>query len=202
MVKISVKTLSLALVLILTMCLGALGEAVMAGESRGAAVPPRLQKVKQGDWILYRDDDGEFSLETATKIEEVENEYMVYYTIAEFDAAGKPKEEPQEVARFLSDEKKENAEFLKSMKGGKAERRTAVIDGKKVPIIAFISKEEDDGHVIEYWYSDAISIDGRVGMKVVLDEQHDYMPQETVAFGDAKTKPNVKKYLKKSDKKE
>lgn len=199
MVKTSVKIPFLVLSLVMALCLGAFAAAAAAGESRGAGVPPRLQKVKEGDWILYRDDDGALSKETATKVEEVENEYIVYYTIEEFDPAGKAKDEPQEVARFLSDETRENAEFLASMKGGKAERRTLTIEGKKVPIVAYITKDED-GHVVEHWYSDAISIDGRVGMKVILDEQHDYSPIETVAFGAAKTKPDLRKYLVKKEK--
>lgn len=196
MVRESVRVSSRILFAALALGLAFLCGTAAAGES--VTVPQRLQKIKQGDWILYRDDDGAFSKETVTNIERVEKEYIVYYTIEAFDKVGKAVDKPQEVARFLSDEQKENAETLEAMKDAKAERKTVTIDGKKVPVVIF-SKADEDGHTVEQWYSDAISIDGRVAMRVLINDTHGYIPFETVAFGTGKTKPDIKKYLLKKE---
>lgn len=189
-----------ALVAVAALSVVMAASALEAGEARRAGIPPRIQKVKEGDWILYRNlgenDVVEYNRETATSIEKVENDLIVNYTMQEFDANGKAKGKPQEVSRFLSDEQNENAEFLKDvLKNAKAQKRKVKIEGRDLEVVVFVV-QEDEHMTIEYWYSDDIGIDGKVAMVVLMpDEQHSERPFEAVGFGNAKTKFDIKKYL-------
>ena len=189
-----------ALVAVAALSVVMAASALEAGEARRAGIPPRIQKVKEGDWILYRNlgenDVVEYNRETATSIEKVENDLIVNYTMQEFDANGKAKGKPQEVSRFLSDEQNENAEFLKDvLKNAKAQKRKVKIEGRDLEVVVFVV-QEDEHMTIEYWYSDDIGVDGKVAMVVLMpDEQHSERPFEAVGFGNAKTKFDIKKYL-------
>lgn len=183
------------------LCLFAL-TAVVAGDAfagqlrGGAGIPPRIKKIKKGDWVLYREDDG-FRKETAADNEEIEKDFLIHYTIEEFDEKGKSKGAPQEVVRFETDEQTENAEFIQSVKGAKVERRKVKIDGKNVEVVVYIVVDKEDNSTTEYWYSDDLSIDGKVAMIVTFpdNEQHKYSAFEVVGFGDARAKFDIKKYL-------
>ena len=179
----------------LTLCFGMAANIAAAGQARTVVIPPRLPNVKEGDWILYKNDK-DYSKETVTKIEEVEEDLVVYYTIERFDFKGKATEK-QEVARIRSDEAAENAEFGQTHNIVKAERRKVKIDGKNLQVFVFtaLEGEGDDAVRIEYWYSDDISVDGKVAMVVIVSDSETYTPFETAGFGDAKTKFNLKKYI-------
>lgn len=191
---------ALVAVVAAALCVGLAADVTNAGEARRAGIPPRVQKVKEGDWILYRNlgenDVVEYNKETATGIDKVENDLIVNYTMQEFDANGKPKGKPQEVVRFVSDEQKENEEFLKdTLKNAKAQKRKVKIDGRDVDVTVFVV-QEDEHMTIEYWYSDDIGIDGKVAMVVLMpDEEHSEKPFEAVGFGNAKTKFDIRKYV-------
>ena len=188
-----------ALSFVMALCLAAAAGSAAAGEARNP-IPPRVPKIEKGDWSLLKDDDG-FTRETVTDIEKTEGDVIVHYTMEKFDLKGKQTEKPQEVARFLSDEAAENNDFMKTMKVTKAERRRAKIDGKNVNVVVLIIKDTtsgaEDGTTLEYWFSDEISVDGKVAMIVpaTSEENQDYKVYEVVGFGDAKTKFNLKKYL-------
>lgn len=185
------RILSLCLALLVTMVVGE----AFAGEARGAAgIPPRSTKIKKGDWVLYKEEGG-FRKETATDSEKTEDDYIVYYSIEEYDEKGKVKQEMDQVARFQSDEAKENADFIASVKGAKVERRKVQIDGKNTNVLVYIVADPSDNSRTEYWYSDDFTIDGRVAMIVYLSDEDAYKAFETVGFGDAKTRFNLKKYL-------
>lgn len=174
----------------------------LAGQQRAAIIPPRLQKVKEGDWVLIRSGEGLIK-ETATGIVEIEADpkegiepmYMVEYTLEKFDGeTGKALEKPMKVARALEHEIEENAETIATMKG-KPERRKATIDGKALNIV--VVPQEEEGAKIENWYSDDVGIDGRVAIVVISPDMDPYRSLEVVAFGNAKTQLNIKKYLQK-----
>lgn len=185
------RILSLCLALLVTLIAGE----AFAGEARGGAgIPPRTPKIKKGDWVLYREEGG-FRKETATNSEKTDDDFIVYYSIEEFDEKGKLKQEMDEVARFQSDEAKENADFIASVKGAKIERRKVKIDGKNVDVVVYIVADPEDNSKTEYWYSDDFTIDGKVAMLVILTEDETYRAFETVGFGDAKARFNIKKYL-------
>lgn len=198
--------------LVALFALTVLAEPVLAGQTRAPAspIPPRLTKVKEGDWILVRTGD-EILKETANKITVMKPEadvkpgdeawfdpiYMVEYTLERLNGeTGQPNEKPMNVVRTVEDEQGENAEILKSM-AGKPQRRNVTIDGKKVTVVV-IPQIDENKIQIENWYTDQFGIDGRAGVIIKLPDVDDtYNALEVVSFGTAKQKPNIQKYLQK-----
>lgn len=166
--------------------------AAEAGEVR-SPVPLRISKVKVGDWVLYKDDDG-FIKETATDTEEIEGDYIIHYTMETFDANGKLKNK-DEVARFRSGELSEYAELVKSR--AKVNRKRVKIDNKNV-IVYIASIPEEPPY--EMWYSDDFGITGSAGMRYELatgDEgaMEEYFPIQVIAFGGEKDKFDIRRYV-------
>lgn len=168
-----------------------LAAVAQAGQPRSSAIPSRVKKAEKGDWVLVRYED-RMMLETVTGSEEVEDDYMIHYTMQDYALNGQP-QEPQNVVRLLSDETAEYAELLSSP-GAKAERKRARVDNKNVNVMAVTVMEE--GAAIEYWYSDDIGIDGKVAMIVKIPEMDAYKAMEVIGFGDAKSPFNIRKYVK------
>ena len=188
-----IRTFRLAAAFIFAVALVA-GFAVRAdaGEIR-SPVPLRISKVKVGDWVVYKDDDG-FTKETATDTEEVEGDYIVHYTMETFDANGKPLK-TDEVARFRTGELSEYAELVKAR--AKVDRKRMKIDGKNVMIYIANMPEEPP---YEMWFSDDFGITGSAGMRYELatgDEGaiEEYFPIEVVAFGSGKDKFDIRRYV-------
>lgn len=168
-----------------------------AGETR---LPARTQKVKEGDWIFYNE-NGDYIKETATGVENGDDDYIVHYTRETYAPDGKVTAR-EEVARFLSNEKEDHAEILKA-KGLKYQKRRTKIDGKNVEILAVMYPADGPSSVpYEMWYSDDIGITGMVAMVLKLpseeeeDKVEDEKTIETLGFGDAKAQFNFKRYVK------
>ncbi len=164
-----------------------------AGQVR-SPVPLRIGKVQVGDWVLYRDDNG-FTKETATELEEVEGDYIVHYTMETFDANARPLQK-DEVARFRTGELADYAELVKAR--AKVTRDRMNIGGKEVMIYKALMPEDPP---YEMWYSDDIGITGSAGMRYTLPtgdegEMEDYFPIEVVAFGGARDRVDVRRYIK------
>lgn len=165
-----------------------LAPAAHAGQTR---IPSRVKKAAKGDWVLVKFED-RMMLETVTDTEEVEDDYMVHYTMQNISLDGKA-EEPQKVVRLLSDETAEHEELL-GTSGAKVDRKRAKIDGKNVAVITVLAPEEDA--TIEHWFSDDVGIDGKVAMIVKIPEMDAYKAMEVIGFGDAKSPFNLRKYVK------
>lgn len=198
-----------AVAIVFAALFGFAADGALAGQQRqaprGSIIPSRLQKVQKGDWALVLTGEGLLK-ETATDIvsveadpeNEIEALYMVEYTLEKFDAeTGKPLEKPINVARAIEHEQEENAEILKAMKG-KPSRKKVKLDGKTIDVVV-VPQAEEDGIIIEHWFSDEVGIDGRVLMLVTggHEEMEPYKSLEVLAFGDAKSPLNLKRYLQK-----
>ncbi len=164
-----------------------------AGQMR-SPVPLRISKVKVGDWVVYKDENN-FTKETATDTEEIENDYIIHYTLETFDLNGRPVKK-DEVARFRTGELAEYAELVKSR--AKVGRKNVTIDGKKVMVYVAAIPEEPP---YEMWYSDDFGITGAAGMRYELPtgeegEMEEYFPIEVVAFGEEKDRFDIRKYVR------
>lgn len=203
-----VRTASLVCVAVLFV-LAVFADSAAAGQQRAQSpIPPRLLKVKEGDWILVRTGD-DLLKETATEISDIRPEvkpgeegwfepvYMVEYTLEKFDGeTGQPIDKPMNVVRALEHEQEENAELLKTMRG-KPQQRKIAVDGKNITVVV-IPQQEEDGTIVENWFSGDIGIDGRVAIIVRMPESKEtYNALEAVAFGNAKQQMNLRKYLRK-----
>lgn len=164
-----------------------------AGQVR-SPVPLRIGKVEVGDWVLYRDDNG-FTKETATELEEIEGDFIVHYTMETFDANGRPLQK-DEVARFRTGELADYAELVRAR--AKVTRENVTIGGKNVLVYKALMPEDPP---YEMWYSDAFGITGSAGMRYSLPtgeegEMEDYFPIEVMAFGGARDRVDVRRYVK------
>ncbi len=170
-------------------CLIAAG--VQAGQPRNV-VPSRVKKAEVGDWVLIRFED-RMTLETITGAEEVEDDFMVHYTMQDiaFDGTAQP---AKNVVRLLSDETAENME-LQTSPGAKVDRKRGRVDGKNLNIVAILVPEEGDT-TIEYWLSDEVGVDGKVAMIVKVPDMEAYKAMEVIGFGDAKSPFNIQKYIR------
>ncbi len=186
-----IRTFRLAAMIVFTAALFA--GAAEAGQVR-SPVPLRISKVKVGDWVVYKDDSG-FSKETATETEEVENDYIIHYTLETFDPNGRPLKK-DEVARFRTGELAEYAELVKSR--AKVGRRNVTIDGKQVMVYVATIPEDPP---YEMWFSDDFGITGAAGMRYELPtgeegEMEEYFPLEVVAFGGERDRFDIRKYVR------
>lgn len=189
----------------LALFLAAAADSAMAGQPRApqSPIPGRLQKVREGDWVLVMTGEGLIK-ETATAIHETEADpendieyyYMIDYQLEKFDAStGKPLDKPMTVARALEHEQEDHAEIVKNM-AGKADRKKTKIDGKTVNVVTVRSKDEN-GFIMEEWFTDELGIDGRVAIVVSGEDIEPYTALQVVAFGNAKTPLAINKYLQK-----
>lgn len=171
------------------LCLLAAG--VQAGQPRNA-IPSRVKKAEAGDWVLIRFED-RMTLETITSTEEVEDDFLVHYTMQDiaFDGTAQP---AKNVVRLLSDETAENME-LQASPGAKVDRKRGRVDGKNLNIVAVIVPEEGDT-TIEYWLSDDVGVDGKVAMIVKVPDMEAYKAMEVIGFGDAKSPFNIQKFIR------
>ncbi len=183
----------------------AAAKAPAAGGKAAAAaianIPLRSPKVQEGDWVLYRNDEG-LRLETAEKIEpQPGGDLMIFYTMRDVLPNGKV-EEGNEVVRMASQEKVDLTALAGTLQNPKVERRQANIDGRKANV--FVIADVRDGFSMEYWYTDEFTIDGQVLSQVIIAGVEDQPAQteklfEAVAFGNVKqpfNPRNVKKYVK------
>jgi hypothetical protein len=110
---------------------------VQAGQPRNV-VPSRVKKAEAGDWVLIRFED-RMTLETITSTEEVEDDFLVHYTMQDiaFDGTAQP---ARNVVRLLSDETAENLE-LQASPGAKVDKKRGRVDGKNLNIVAVIVPE-------------------------------------------------------------
>ncbi len=166
-----------------------------------ANIPLRSPKVQEGDWVLYRNDEG-LRLETAEKIEpQPGGDLMIFYTMRDVQPNGRI-EEGNEVVRMASQEKVDLTALAGSLQNPKVERRQVSIDGRKANV--YVLADLRDGFSMEYWYTDDFTIDGQVLSQVIIAGVEDQPATteklfEAVAFGNAKqpfNPKNIKKYLK------
>ncbi len=166
----------------------------------GVNIPLRTARVQEGDWVLYRNEEG-LRLETATKVEpQLGGDLMVFYTMQKVEANGKVAE-GDEAVRMASQEKTDIANLAGQLQKPKVERRQINLDGKKVN--AYVLADVRDGFSMEYWYTDEFTIDGQVLSQVIIAGVDDHPGQtdklfEAVAFGNAKqpfNPKNIKKYV-------
>lgn len=208
-----IRTISLLFGVVAALAVCAVFAAPAHAGQRVAAspIPGRVTKVREGDWVLVRLGD-ELIKETAVAVTDMKAEgkpgdedyfepiFMVEYTLEKFDGeTGQLIEQPMDVVRALEHEIEENAELLRSM-SGKPQRRKVKIDGKNVNIVV-IPQMEDEGMLVENWFTDEFGIDGKAGMVVRLggDTKETHVPMEVVAFGNARQPLAIKKYLKKKN---
>lgn len=172
----------------LFMCAYALGNvsSVAAGEM---AIPMRTPKIQKGDWFLFRL-NGELIKETAVEIEKTDDDLMVKYTIEKFDDNG-TSQSTTEAAQFLSYEQEGVKETIGNQRV-KRERKRVTVDGKAVDVVVVTFSGE-----VPYslWYSDAISITGRVAMVSEYPGSDTYWSIKPLAFGGAGSPFDIKKYL-------
>lgn len=182
-----------AVLVFAAVCAAGSGVRAEAGQMR-SPVPLRISKVKVGDWVVYRDDNG-FTKETATETEEIENDFIIHYTLETFDLNGRAQKK-DDVARFRTGELAEYAELVKAR--AKVGRRNVTIDGKNVTVYVALMPEDPP---YEMWFSDDFGITGAAGMRYELPtgeegEMEEYFPLEVVAFGGEKDKFDIRRYIR------
>lgn len=183
-----ITTLSVRRIVLFILVAGLACADADAGEARGT-VPLRADKVREGDWILYRM-NGELVKETAIKVERFEDEVLVNYVIEKYAENGAPASR-EEVSHFLSLERENAAELARNRKA-KRERKRVKIDGKNVDVIVVAFAEEVP---YEMWYSDAISVTGLVAMVTRVRGEEPFWSIQPLAFGGAGAAPNIKRHL-------
>lgn len=182
------RTLRLAPFFAFVACLASVAFDAAAGEARGA-MPLRADKVREGDWILYRM-NGELVKETAMTIERFEDDVLINYSIEKFAPDGAPSSR-EEVSHFLSIEK-QNSDDLAQDRKVKRDRRRVKIDGKNVNVLVATFTDEVP---YEMWYSDDISVTGLVAMVTRVRGEEPFWSIQPLAFGAAGSNPNIKRYL-------
>ena len=154
--------------------------------ARDPGYPLRIPKVKKGDWITYRVNQG-FIKETATRIEKVKDDIIVHYRREVLDDGGKAiksAEEKYTLSRNLTrkkivDDRQANPELTRLL-GAMTERRTVEIGGKRVDVFVEIITIP---FRVEIWSSDEISLNGQVGEFLPTRDGKNEVMKMAVDFG-------------------
>lgn len=154
--------------------------------------PVRVDKVKVGDWILYKNGD-RLIKETAIRVDKTKEDVIVLCRQDLLNEAGVAIESGEvtfTLSKALENKKKADELYIDDKyrhvrleTGMKREKREVEIGGKKITIVALIIEKPI---YQETWLSDEISINGRVAFKSISPDKKLNIAIEPVDFGNEK----------------